>query len=765
MRQSPRLQCFFSRRSNSADADETFKTIKAVCDSMGLAATSGTPKFMIGDLRREIREAIDNSLAVIVDTREFSWWVAFELYYALERTFCIPLIEEKLDPEKGEKVNWLLHNIDYLDFGAGLESELRDALEQVLASANNWTVSVYASLSRSLPDPPQQYTPPDLQSVDGRTPTTTSLFSHWLHPRGATRSEAVIGPPGGGKTSLLLKFCRTVAVKKSTIRRARDLCPLVMPVVATDIPADALATPEAITEFFRQSANRESPQRSLFDPFRQAGLVYVLIDGIDEFFVRRRDEVDPLLNALIGLRAAQIHVILTCRENLWVQQIRELAGFRTVRVLPLSEQQASQHLHDVVIPKSGNKRVPEWLLIPQILAFVQDLKKSRRLVVFETRTDLYEQWARHALNRASASLGVKVESLLRFHGEVALTLLRRRDKRMAEAETVPLRAAVFGEPIPTIPEITHSGILRVSDFDVSFAHESIYEFFVARAVRDDFLRAMDPAASPQELSTLGLALVELDYPQSAVYGFLKDLLGNRSNEQVRAAITGLAGEGQLWRLLRNFIEFVGMTHEGPCDESLVTTLLEIAENPSPVARVRYNALRAIERIHPAAPQPYFKHVSDWGPLDYAQLNERARQPETDWPWVMRGHGRAAPVPGRHWAWEPKAPQIHPPPSLNEVVSQRLGRLLVSLLEDGRAPDQSKTGIMINASHAWIRWFHSRDLKLLDHLRKLPEAALGPEVSENLRRFVGGDGRPINAGRPVPKPVRPRARASAAGEVW
>jgi hypothetical protein len=143
---------------------------------------------------------------------------------------------------------------------------------------------------------------------------------------------------------------------------------------------------------------------------------------------------------------------------------------------------------------------------------------------------------------------------------------------------------------------------------------------------------------------------------------------------------------------------------------IALSLIEIAESQTLVPRVRYNALRALERIHPGAPRPYYRHASDWGESDYDELVKIASQPKEVRPWVMRGYGKKEPAAGTHWAWAPNK-RDNPDADLQAEISDRLGVLLENVIRPpisgALAEGGGIEGAAINASHAWIRWFHNK----------------------------------------------------------
>ena len=61
--------------------------------------------------------------------------------------------------------------------------------------------------------------------------------------------------------------------------------------------------------------------------------------------------------------------------------------------------------------------------------------------------------------------------------------------------------------------------------------------------------------------------------------------------------------------------------------------------------VAFNAARALERIHPRAPRPYFDYASDWGERNWTKVYKDAEKQKIR-PYAMRGVHLKTPKPGR-----------------------------------------------------------------------------------------------------------------------
>jgi hypothetical protein len=76
------------------------------------------------------------------------------------------------------------------------------------------------------------------------------------------------------------------------------------------------------------------------------------------------------------------------------------------------------------------------------------------------------------------------------------------------------------------------------------------------------------------------------------------------------------------------------------------------------------------------------------------------------------------------------------------VSGQLGELILGLLRqrppvsggEGN-PDRDLKWLLINYTHAWVRWYHPKDKGALAKARALAQGKAGAEVLENLRDWV------------------------------
>jgi hypothetical protein len=149
-------------------------------------------------------------------------------------------------------------------------------------------------------------------------------------------------------------------------------------------------------------------------------------------------------------------------------------------------------------------------------------------------------------------------------------MLRNRRDRLLIGDLPHILAACGFERPLSEPELSARGVVEkkvVEDLKevLEFVHPSIYEYFLAHRLKADFLGVEKAEISPEQLSNLELGRVELDFPQSAVYGFLSELLGDEYFHILKIRLRQTFREAAPSMLARNLVEYLGMTFRGGSD--------------------------------------------------------------------------------------------------------------------------------------------------------------------------------------------------------
>jgi hypothetical protein len=362
---------------------------------------------------------------------------------------------------------------------------------------------------------------------------------------------------------------------------------------------------------------------------------------------------------------------------------------------------------------------------------------------FESKTGLYDAWARWLAKGQSKRLDgrLSAEQILDFLAELAILLAEGRIQEVslglvkkATAAALPdhTQDAALPEQLLTSPFFTPVSSAEEHVLSARFFHESVYEFFVAQRLVNDWNRLLQRRSSRRR-SRLALAQTPLDYLPSSVYGFLHDRLSPRFEEDLVTWFQELLRQCRqqqqepVWppvELLRNAVEYVGMTSRGEV-ETLPRTLLDLVQTRHFPEVIRYNAARALERIHPSAPRPYFDYASDWHSEEgwKKQLRENLLRP-----WAIRGAFQGERKPGQYPATAIDYSQAAAP-GLQRAISSGLLEVLET------CPGKY---LRINVSHALVRWFDFRDPGADQHLdgiiRSLDQMK-EPETYDNLGHWL------------------------------
>jgi hypothetical protein len=388
-------------------------------------------------------------------------------------------------------------------------------------------------------------------------------------------------------------------------------------------------------------------------------------------------------------------------------------------------------------------RLKPGIKTPLILSFALEVGAVNRESLV-SRSALFKAWVDLRIAAATKyPSALPADAWWALFKDAALALLERKTAAVPPPRLRDGRAAPLNECLAT-------GILTLSaDREgVKFFHESITDFLTAVGLVDSFQQVIAHADDADLVSALPLARVDLDFLQPSFYGFLHEQLGDAYPAALVNALSGRDISRWKAELVRNLLEYIGMTPRGDTDRPAVEWLLEVMRS-HPVALVRYNAARALERVHVWAPRPYFDFMSDWGEQSWTEERRQAADKRLR-PWAIRGFRM------RDKKLVQRKPGQNPPlavskgapkdDALHRQVSGELARLIRELLAKvSDEPGGPTTGeretewLLINYSHAWTRWFHPDHRPQLAELRTLARGRPGvEETEENLRSWVDHD---------------------------
>ncbi len=634
---------------------------------------------------------------------------------------------------------------------------------------NAWTTEANQILLRTIhEDHPPNVIDPRIKhhgrSVSPPGKLEHAVFDNWQDTSDTAARIAIVSSEGFGKSLLLHRFAKSRQRLRSVPEGdfSNRGVPLICLIEAGDKKARrALAVEDPwaglrarILEKLTPTLRRTADTLGYVDLLADHGQVWLLVDALDEIGVSRKEEAVRLTESLEHLALNKINVILTCRTLFWATHVpSDFADWMNRWEIDRFDQdQARRLLANVRLPKGvllggGSHALAPWVLNPLLLRFLRELGTGksqgwRKRVV--DRTTLFEEWALHYSSREAGRTRATATALLELLGHVAMEMLARREKYVN-------LYSVQSDLAPDEVESATLGILvKDENGRHKFAHHSFLEFFVAKALSMDIEKLINTPGRHSSVPQLGKA--ELDYLYSSVYGFLSESLTSRlprpgllESRLIEVLRRDLARGKRGWhrcdakeshtRTLRNIIEFTGMisSSEGPALKKLVDVLTRLLGMAAVHPCLRYNAARALERVHPNAPRPYFEYVSDWdehGKVErFAKWNHLERE---EAPYVVVGyrHGKGRSVGRQHRF----APNIGT--QIDAELQKKVSQACIDTILDTGPTAQSAHGneqwdlhLRVNCANTLIRWLdssHEVEARRLWKNTKLPK-----QVRENL----------------------------------
>lgn len=773
--------CFISMKYGVPWIDPVHDIIERAADALDLVALrsdrSTSPFSKLGD---QIRNQIDRSLLFVCESSSFSWYVAFELGYALSKGKHVILLiqkdrptqlpdESNLEPIVGNEFQFLRYSLATRRDREALFQDLKERLKTNLGAVVQDLGRAASTLARQDQIPsPHGYVEPNVV-WGGREMLAAQVWDEWQDYAG-NQPIALVAPSGFGKSAFLVRFKeRLMRGSKDPARPALPWWPLLVElgVEKSEIRSGWFGWlyQRALKEGHESQESQPFPLESV-EPYVRSGFGYLLLDGLDEFGVTRKGaDVANLLDKCAAAANQGLKVVLSCRSWFWRDRLAEeqRRHFLVAEIQRFDEHQAQEFIgprsfKDLKLTPSQRNR--DWIYSPLVLRFIRDAAIEE----VDTRTDIYAAWCEAMLRNAiRCSEGLPtLEESRDFLMELAYSGARGRHQKLTSQHSREACREVFGTPDHFDPFHASLPILLIQRQDkegtpyLTFFHQSIHEFFLAMRLKDEFQKALE--MKPEEMGRLALAEAKLDYYASSIHGFLSERLEKKDFFRTLVAWFDKTGERlNLYPppLLRNLVEHVGMTFRGSFEQEedyrTAGVLLALVENSALSALVRYNAARALERIHPSSPKPYFDFTYDWGE---ASLEALGTIPDVH---TIRGTYKKNPVPAPAEMVVRTYTEYDKFSSFRKTIVRRLMALLRGQPLNGLQGREDGClelyFLKVNCSFALVRWFDFKDKPLEKTLFDLVRSERSAIVKENLLKLPRiGDSTSIGSKRKLGPPA-------------
>lgn len=738
------------------------------------------------ETKKKIQEEIDDAFFVVVEASGFSWYVAYELFYAIDRKLCIltNLKEDMPGYVLDRSIKNVLPNLNIFYYSFPLSEKdinafrvgFEKSFESVMKETYNWSKRINnyycGDFLKTIPyhiiepNVNQIIKEKEKKVVNWETQNVCDhLFKKWVVTNKIGKQIAIIAPPGSGKTLLFSRFAKWIIGNKAKQpQHVKDLNPVVIyypsKLIPNDLPVDNLWD-HFLDEISRiEENNRVISHPGLLIPYIKAGFVFFLFDGLDEFGSVRKWEIGKLMGSFEEMAHLGINIILACRKIFWEQQIRtsDKSNYQVFEICKFNQEQAKELLKNAGLDLSVIKLVQDskWLYNPLLLNFLIKLQQeSNNPVEITTRLNLFKEWSKHVENKASQRLEFRQNVLKNFYIDLVFYLLSKRafyvvlDKKNKEKKEKIFKKISFleDEKLAALEilvlrsvkkKVKQDGKVKIiEEKRLEFFHESIFEYYSACLLDKEFDKTVrNPHDYPLDhLKKLRLNQLDLDYLYTSIYGFLSEKLNREFISSLISFFNDINKYSkdeleEIKRYLRNLVEYIGMVCKG--GEQVINLLLTIVENNNLSFLVRYDAARALERLHPSAPKPYFDYASDWGEKNWDKVRNLAIKNNIR-PNVIRGFGRKKPTPGE------SSPLAIVKNDVNDnIIQRKVSKVLIDTLEtliEESLQDEGNHFLRINCSYALVRWFHRDDTERLKSLTNIAKEKIEIETIENIDKWV------------------------------
>ncbi|NMF65874.1 HEAT repeat domain-containing protein [Brasilonema octagenarum] len=298
---------------------------------------------------------------------------------------------------------------------------------------------------------------------------------------------AIIGEPGAGKTTLLQRIAFWILDKT-------DYLPIWIPLGNLPTPAPKFKE-YLLNDWLQDAFFVVTPEiKAEFEKLLTAGRVWLLLDGVDEMAAKSANALNVIANRIVGW-SERLHVMLTCRLNVWEANPYSLNGFQTYRTLEFSQDKVEEFINDCfqksdsalgiqlqqALNQSGKERIKDLVRNPLRLTLLCATWHLRDGKLPDTKAELYQQFVDEVYRWKQEEFPTTPEDRKQLNAklkELALAAIDNEKNRFCLREK--FLEGVLGERDGSVFQLALKvGWLNQVGVDAKNPNQPVYAFFHA----------------------------------------------------------------------------------------------------------------------------------------------------------------------------------------------------------------------------------------------------------------------------------------------
>ncbi len=492
--------------------------------------------------------------------------------------------------------------------------------------------------------------------------------------------------------------------------------------------------------------NENIVEKNILTELIYSGKAILILDGLDEFIRVKGESVfhDFIysLNEIIDINKSKI--IISCRDHIF-NRLKNKDIFNELNLVKTSMSKLSDEevirafryrlgeRHPGYFAIMNKEKLRAFAKIPLLLELMAriSIESWKKLIQNPNEASLYDMWFEEIItSNANPDEILNYESIditRNKLGNIACTMLHKRTDLISAteiniSELLPLTKKPFGILIQQTPD------------EWGFIHDSFREFAIAKTISTEFIK--------EEYNQL-IKTSSFDYVGAETYSYFNDLIYNNDNfyEYIEKALkTKISNNEESNNLIRNCFEAIGMIGQNDSNKFIDIGINFLCKDEKINYKTKYNIVRCLERIHPSAPNPYYKFAMG-----------DAWQIKPNWNnffvYAIRGFHLKQSMPGF-------GPFLYNFDKNNSdsIKQFEVSTCFVTILEDRiqkQVEEPEYLFLEYNISMALIRWLHrdhiNRLMKLLPNLKPESKGNLfhslllfkNPELFDNCSKLFEG----------------------------